>query len=148
MDEVLIDTNIVVYGYQPEERFKHPRAVDVLETLMENGRGRLSAQILAEFVNATTKKRRPILPIDEVQTQVEWLVDSFTVYDVTPFIIFEALRGVRQHRLSYFDAQIWATAKLNQVPTIFTEDFQNGRLLEGVLFVNPFHADFDFEEWR
>jgi predicted nucleic acid-binding protein len=148
MDEVLIDTNIVVYGYQPEERFKHPRAVDVVETLMENGRGRLSAQILAEFVNATTKERRPILPIDEVQTQVEWLVDSFTVYDLTPFIIFEALRGVRQHRLSYFDAQIWATAKLNQVPTILTEDFQNGRLLEGVLFVNPFHADFDLEEWR
>ncbi len=33
---------------------------------------------------------------------------------------------------SYFDAQIWATARLNQVPTIFTEDFTNGRRLEGV----------------
>ena len=148
MDEVLIDTNILVYGYQPEERFKHPRAVDIVETLMENGRGRLSAQILAEFVNSSTKTRHPILPLDEAQTQVEWFMTSFTVFDLTPSIVLEALRGVRQHRMSYFDAQIWATAKLNQVPTIITEDFQSGRRVEGVLFVNPFLPNFDLEEWR
>jgi predicted nucleic acid-binding protein len=60
----------------------------------------------------------------------------------------EAARGARQHRLSYYDAQIWATARLNQVPTIFTEDFQSGRRLEGVLFLDPLQAGFDLTRWR
>jgi tryptophan synthase beta chain len=41
------------------------------------------------------------------------------------------LRGARDHKLSYFDAQLWACAKLNQIPEIFSEDFQDGQILEG-----------------
>jgi len=58
----------------------------------------------------------------------------------------EAGRGVRQHHLSYFDAQIWATARLNGIPTIFTEDFENGRRVEGVRFVNPLLPDFNIAD--
>jgi len=50
----------------------------------------------------------------------------------------EAARGVKEHRFSYWDAQIWAAAKLNQVPVIFSEDFASGSTVEGVTFVNPF----------
>jgi predicted nucleic acid-binding protein len=66
---------------------------------------------------------------------------------VTRLIVLEAVRGVRQHRLSYYDAQIWATARLNQVPTIFTEDFEDGCRLEGVQFVNPLASGFDLIRW-
>ena len=65
----------------------------------------------------------------------------------TPLIIFEAGRGVRDYQLSYYDAQIWATARLNQIPTIFSEDFNNGATLEGVQFINPFAPDFVMEIW-
>jgi len=44
------------------------------------------------------------------------------------------------------DAQ-WATARLNQVPVVFSEDFRSGSLLEGVRFVNPFLPEFLLEEW-
>ena len=43
--------------------------------------------------------------------------------------------------------QIWATARLNQVPTIFTEDFTNGRRVEGVQFLNPLLPAFDLTRW-
>lgn len=62
-------------------------------------------------------------------------------------IVLEAIRGVSVHGFRYHDAQIWATARLNQVPAIFTEDFQNGRRVEGVQFVNPLLADFDLSAW-
>lgn len=62
--------------------------------------------------------------------------------------MLEAARGFRQHRLSYYDAQIWATARLNQVPTVFTEDFQDGQRLEGVRFVNPLVAGFELAPGR
>ncbi len=57
------------------------------------------------------------------------------------------LRGVRDHQLSYYDAQVWATARLNQVPVIFSEDFNSNAPLEGVRFVNPFASDFVLENW-
>jgi len=72
------------------------------------------------------------------------------VYDLTPMIILEALRGVRDHQLSCYDAQIWASARLSQVPVVFSEDFSrdpNLQILEGVHFVNPFRPDFDLGQW-
>jgi predicted nucleic acid-binding protein len=47
----------------------------------------------------------------------------------------------------YYDAQIWAVARLNQVTTIFSEDFNDGQVVEGVRFVNPFAAGFLLEDW-
>ncbi|SRR6266508_3766787 len=140
MGEVLIDTNVLVYAHQTDEPFKRARAAEVLEGLDQNGHGRLSAQILAEFVSVTTRTRypTPTLSIDEARAQAESLAQMFVVFDLTQFIVLEAANCVRQHQMSYYDAQIWATAKLNQVPTIFTEDFTDGRVLEGVRFVNPF----------
>jgi predicted nucleic acid-binding protein len=147
MDEVLIDTNILVYAHQPAEQAKYVRALRAIETLIEARRGLLSAQVLGEFLSATTRGRRPILRIDEALGQVRLLADALPVLDVTRMVVLEAARGVRDHHLSYFDAQIWATARLNQVQTIFTEDFENGRRLEGVEFLNPLLAEFALGRW-
>jgi predicted nucleic acid-binding protein len=64
---------------------------------------------------------------------------------VTGWTVLEAAAGARRHQLSYWDALIWATAKLNQIATVLSEDFQDGRLLEGVRFRNPFGPGFDVE---
>ena len=147
MDEVLIDTNVLVYAHQPAERAKYAQAIRVVETLTETGRGRFSAQVLGEFVSATTRGRRPILALADALAQAARLAEALPVLDVNRLIVLEAIRGVREHRLSYYDAQIWATARLNQVPTIFTEDFAAGSRLEGVHFVNPLVSGFDLEHW-
>jgi predicted nucleic acid-binding protein len=145
--EVLIDTNVLVYAHQPAEVVKYAQAVRAVALLVESGLGRLSAQVLGEFVSATTRGRRQILTMAEALEQMDLLARAVPVLDVTRLIVLEAVRGVRQHRLSYYDAQIWATARLNQVPTVFTEDFEDGRRLEGVYFVNPLMSGFDLERW-
>ena len=66
---------------------------------------------------------------------------------MTPLVVAEALRGVRTHRLPFWDAQLWATARLNQVPVILSEDFGPGTVLDGIRFVNPFADDFNLDEW-
>jgi len=52
-----------------------------------------------------------------------------------------------EHQLAYYDAQVWATAHLNQIPVIFSGDFQDGQVLEGVRFSNPFSDNFDLNLW-
>jgi predicted nucleic acid-binding protein len=48
--------------------------------------------------------------------------------------------------MSYWDALVWATARLNQISVVLSEDFQEGRILEGVRFMNPFGAGFDIAD--
>ena len=49
-----------------------------------------------------------------------------------------ALAAVGDHGRSFWDAMLWATAARAGVAAILSEDFQDGRVLGGVRFVNPF----------
>ena len=55
--------------------------------------------------------------------------------------------GVRAYQMAYWDAQIWATAHMHQIPVIFSEDFGSRTVIEGIRIVNPFDVDFRMEEW-
>ena len=61
-------------------------------------------------------------------------------------MVLEATRGVCEHRMSLWDAQIWAAAKLNQITIILSEDF-GPQIIEGVRVVNPFAQDFHLVDW-
>lgn len=143
----LIDTNILVYAVDPASPEKQQRAIELLERLESVGSGRLSVQCLAEFFSATTRKLQPPLTAIEAAAQLESLARAFPILDLTPMIVLEAARGVRDRSLSYYDAQIWASARLNQIPIVFSEDFDNGSVIEGVQFVNPLADGFQLEAW-
>lgn len=139
---ILVDTNVLVYAHDGADRGKQGRAIAVLAGLADRGAGALAAQSLAEFYWATTRKRRPLLTPAEAEAQIDRLAASWPVLDLTSAIVCEAARGVRRHHLPYWDAQIWAAARLNQIPIVLSEDFADGLRLEGVRFVNPFRPGF------
>jgi predicted nucleic acid-binding protein len=147
MPAVLIDTNLLVYVFDQQDPERQLQSIDVLQKLEVSNSGRLSVQSLAEFFSTVTRKLQPPLTAAEAFQQIERLHQAFPVLNLTASIVLEAARGVRDHRLAYYDAQIWATARLNQIPVIFSEDFASGTTLEGVRFVNPFAANFALEAW-
>jgi predicted nucleic acid-binding protein len=147
MPPVLVDTNVLVYFYDQNSPEKQARASLVLNKLREAGLGRLSTQILAEFINAAMRKLDPPLTAAQVMEQASLFAGSWIVLDLTSQIVLEAARGVRDHGLSYYDSQVWASARLNQIPIVFSEDFQDGQILEGVRFVNPFAGTFGEDDW-
>jgi predicted nucleic acid-binding protein len=61
--------------------------------------------------------------------------------------VLEAMRGVIRYQMAFHDAQLWAMAKLNQIPILFSEDFDSGSSYDGVQCVNPFASDFDIDDW-
>lgn len=147
MTVILLDTNVLVYAFDRGEAEKRAQAMKVILELQSAELGCLSVQCLSEFINATTRGKEPLLSVDLAAVYVEDFLSAFPAYPLTSTIVLEALRGVRDHKLSYFDAQLWACAKLNQIPVIFSEDFQDGQILEGVRFVNPFAETFELEKW-
>ena len=87
---------------------------------------------------ATTAALRLGTPIAEVPAAVSMWHDLADVLSLTGAATTAALTAVEQHRLSFWDALIWATARDADVRVILSEDFQDGREIEGVRFVNPF----------
>jgi len=147
MPLILMDTNLLVYLYDQKHPERQAQSQRVLEQLELSRNGRLSVQSLAEFFSVATRKLSPNLTAAEALHQIDLFLRLWPVFDLTPMVVLEAGRGVRDHHLSYYDAQIWAAARLNQVPLVFSEDFQDGRVLEGVRFVNPFTPGFVLESW-
>jgi predicted nucleic acid-binding protein len=147
MTAILLDTNVLVYSFDRAEPEKCAQAMKVILELQSASLGCLSVQCVSEFVNATTRRKVPILTLEEASVHVDDFLAAFPVFPLTPTIILEALRGAREHSISYYDAQIWACAHLNQIPVIFSEDFSDGRVIEGVRFVNPFSETFELEKW-
>jgi predicted nucleic acid-binding protein len=147
MPRILIDTNVLVYVFDTADPIRQDQAALVLRHLHNTNQGQLSAQCLAEFFNATTRGIQPCLTRSEGFLHVQRWMSIYPVFPVTDSIVLEAARGVRDHNLSYFDAQLWAAARLNQIPVIFSEDFQDGQTLEGVRIVNPFTAQFNLDLW-
>jgi hypothetical protein len=56
---------------------------------------------------------------------------AFPLLPLTGPVVLEALRGVREHLLSYYDAQIWAVTRLGQVAVVLSEGFNPGRYSTG-----------------
>lgn len=145
--EIFVDTNALVYAYDRSEPQKQRRALEVLDRLAVSRVGAISTQVLAEFFVAVTCKIGTPLSVSEAYVRVKNYLQVWTILDLTGMIVLEAARGVREHQFNFWDAQIWAAARLNQIPVVFSEDFNVGAVTEGVHFVNPFTEDFQIENW-
>jgi len=139
----VLDTNLLVYAVDRREPLKRDRAREVLRRVGGSGSGALPAQALAEFTNACLRKLEPRPDPEAIRREVERLLLAFPVVPLTGPVVLEALRGVREHLLSYYDAQVWAVARLGQVGVVLSEDFNPGAVLDGVSFANPLDPAFE-----
>ena len=118
----LVDTNILVYAYDRSEAIKQKRARDVLDWLELRHAGVLSTQVLGEFFSVATRKLAKSFPFEQAYQALEDYLRSWRTLPITRAIVLEAGRGCGRFQMSYWDAQIWATAKMNQIPTVLSED--------------------------
>ena len=139
----LVDTNVLLYAHDPREPAKRVQADHIIRTLTTRGTGALTAQILGEFFAAATRKAEFALSEADAEAIVTGYIGSWWVYDVTPLSVLEAMRGVQRYGFPYWDAVVWATAKLNLVPYLLSENGNDGAVLEGVHYLNPFNPSFD-----
>jgi predicted nucleic acid-binding protein len=144
---VFVDTNVLVYAYDRSEPEKQAQALQVLDRLALSGAGVLSTQVLSEFFVTVTRKLPAPLTPDEAYARITEHLQSWTILDLAAMVVLEAIRGVHEHQFSYWDAQIWSVARLNQVEVVFSEDFHTDSVIEGVRFVDPFADDFQLAEW-
>lgn len=137
----LVDTNILVYRFDPRFPDKQTVARDLLRKGLAQDEARVPHQALLEFVAVVTRVhvgRKPLLTPDEAREEVEELMVQFPVLYPNAALLRIALQGAAAYGLSWFDAHLWAYAEYYGLEEIVSEDFQHGRLFGSTRVRNPF----------
>jgi predicted nucleic acid-binding protein len=134
----MLDTNVLVYAFDADEPEKRRQAEELLGRLVADGSACVSSQVLGEFYVTVTRRFPGSMDPQTAARHTERFAELLEVHGGGLQVVLEALRGVIRYRLSYYDAQIWAVARLNHVPVVLSEDFAQGSEIEGVRFENPF----------
>lgn len=133
---VSLDTNILIYAIDKDDEQKQLTAIKLIEKCALKYDCALTLQSLSEFYSASTRKNKVTHAQAEAQIK-DWQILFPTLLPSTRTVEY-ALKAVNQHKLSFWDAMLWAVTYENGVSELFSEDFQAGRELKGVLFINPF----------
>jgi predicted nucleic acid-binding protein len=139
----VVDTNVLAYAVDPRDKQKQARAVECFTRLDAARSGVLTTQVLSELFVVATRRLTPPLSQQQAEQYLRDLIRVWRVLDVTTVAVMEAVRGAQRYGVSYWDGLIWATAKLNGIPNVLTEDIPGAAMIEGVQYVNPFEPSFD-----
>jgi predicted nucleic acid-binding protein len=137
----LVDTNILVYRFDPADPRKQSRARELLRSGIANDTLRIPHQAVVEFVSSVTRARRgkgPLMTKPAAYREAEEMLAQFVVLYPTETLVRTALRGAAAYQLSWYDAHMWAYAEYYGLSELYSEDFEHGRLYGTVRAVNPF----------
>jgi predicted nucleic acid-binding protein len=137
----LVDTNILIYRWDPREPRKQAIAEDLLRRQVETGLLYVPHQAIVEFMAVAPRLRwmgHPVLTIEEALREAEELLIQFPVLYPDEMMVRTALRGMATYRFSWFDAHLWAYAEHYGIAEILSEDFEHGRRYGTVRVQNPF----------
>lgn len=137
----LVDTNVLVYRFDPRFPQKQATATRLLRDGLERGTCLIPHQAILEFVAVVTRPLQggaSLLSPAEAWREAEELLVTGPVLYPTEAVVRTALRGAALYQLPWFDAHLWAFAETFGVAELLSEDFQHGRLYGTVRVVNPF----------
>jgi len=135
---ISLDTNILIYSLDKDCGLKREIAGKIVDQAIYYDCV-LTLQSLSEFYSATTFKSK--MSKTDAEAQIADWMELFPVVRAGSATLLKAVKAVRIHTLSFWDAMIWATVKEAGCKQLISEDFQNGIELEGVTFINPFELD-------
>jgi predicted nucleic acid-binding protein len=131
--QYFLDTNILIYAVSKDDARKRKIASDLIAR-EEFG---LSAQILAEFYNAATRKMPKRLTEDQAEKWLDMLQQQQCLA-VDPDLVRAGVQKSRRFGISYWDGAIVAAAEALGAPVLYTEDLNHGQSYGSVTAINPF----------
>jgi predicted nucleic acid-binding protein len=131
-DRAFLDTNVFVYAIVQDD----PRSHQAEELIAESGR--ISVQVLNEF--AAVARRKTNMAWGEVQLALETI--KILCPDPLPITLDthqEALAIAQKYGYKIYDALIVASALEARCTILYSEDLQDGQVIERRLTIrNPF----------
>jgi len=134
-DKIFIDTNVLIYSFSEDEPQKQKVAVELIDSVATDAI--ISSQVINELANVFLKKFK--LSTEQVEDALLELDSLLRIVSFDISTQIKALRLKQRYNLQYFDSLIVATALENRCNILYSEDMQNGLIVdERLKIVNPF----------
>jgi len=133
-----LDSNILIYTDDRGAPAKQRAALDLIEHCRRFDNGVVSVQVLQEYFTIATRK----LGVDRAIARRK--VELFGQLHLVETCLDDVLAAIDLHRLhefSFWDALIVRSALRTGCRTLYSEDLQHGRRIEGLQFLNPFRRN-------
>jgi predicted nucleic acid-binding protein len=134
-ERAFFDTNALVYLYSDDEPTKQGQALLALLTY----ECIVSRQVMNEFCNVCIKKQKlPVERLKQVIANIRYLYGFYEIQDET---VLHAIAIHERFQFSYYDSLIVASALESGCGYLFTEDLQDGQMIDGLTIRNIFAGD-------
>jgi predicted nucleic acid-binding protein len=135
-DKIFVDTNIFIYS-AVEDNFhldKRNKAVELIQR--EEFEIVISTQVINEFYAILIKNK---ISDAEIQERIYELIENAVLVNVIFKTMQSAWKIRERYGFSYWDSLIVASALECNCSILYTEDLQDGQLIEKKLkIINPF----------
>jgi predicted nucleic acid-binding protein len=131
-----LDTNVLVYAYDPGDARKQRIARDLVRRALA-GDIIVSTQVLAEFA-ATLLHKTASAPRPEDVTAVLDALGPIRVVVPDADIVRRAVEVRAEYGVHFYDGMIVAAAERGGCGRIWSEDFNAGQAYFGIAVKNPF----------
>ena len=135
---IAFDTNVLAYAVDTGSPERQAEAERVVETALASGVALIPMQVLAEFQHVVVRKFG-IRPAEALFLVESWSAAAARVEAYGLADVRAAAAVQKAHKIPLWDALIWAVCERAGVRTLVTQDFQDGRTLGRVTFVDPFN---------
>jgi predicted nucleic acid-binding protein len=132
---VALDTNVLIYAEVEPETEKGRRAAEVILGAARDGV--IPVQVLGEFLRFI--QRRAAFAFSGALKQVSLYRATFVAPPTTEAVRESAAELASNHNLQFWDVVVCAAAISAGAEALLTEDMQDGRTLNGLRLINPFH---------
>ena len=134
--KVFFDTNILVYFVDERDPKKQIIAKNLIASAVQNQNGMLSTQSLQEFYSVITSKLK--CPKNKAKELVRMFSELFPVQKISVPLILNAVDISIKNDLSFWDSLILSTANDTGCIIVYSEDMNNGQIIDGTKILNPF----------
>ena len=137
VSKIFLDTNILVYTVDRNDKKKLSQARKLLEIAIANDKPVISTQVLQEFYCATTTK----LKLDKIIAKN--IIHNFRNMEIVQVdlgIIEQGIDISLLFQISFWDSLIIAAAEHANCEMIYTEDLNDTQTIRGIKIVNPFKS--------
>ena len=132
-DKIFLDTNILVYCYSVTDQLKQRKAVEIASKPAVF----VSTQVLQELCNIITRKFK--FGYEQAATTIKECCHNNNLHTNTENTVLPACQIADQNGFSFYDSMIVAAAIESNCTVLYSEDLQDGQVIDGKLTVkNPF----------
>lgn len=132
-DRAFIDSNIWLYAFNKSDETKHLKSKKLISQATNIT---ISSQVVNEVSKNLLYKFR--FTEDRIRSIVESMYESYTVLDISKTTIIKASELRERYNFSYFDSLIVSSALLYGCSVLYSEDMQDGLVVDGLKISNPF----------